>query len=826
MRTHLPEHFLSLKKFSPRKTVFWVMLIFLLGGCSLPEASANPDGVEKAQVIFTATSLRPLAPDETVNLVILDEVTGLPYNETHISMTVGNDGRLLANYVAPIGTVVTYRYEKIAASGATIPEVTVSGTEVQIRRYVVTEPAQFIDTIAGWEDNLPDSTAVGTITGKVMTSDLGVPVADILVSAGGLQTITDGEGNFTLYPVSEGTHNLVALSMNGSYLPFQHSVAVSSGKITPVEAPLTATAWREVTFSVEVPDSTIEGAPIRLAGNLSQLGNTFIDLGGGMSGDTKEMPQLVEGKNGNFTLTLTLPVGIDIRYKYTMGDGFWNSEHGMDNTFVVHQLILPDQQENTEIDDQVYSWKTSETETIWFRVAVPEDTPQDEAISLQFFLGTWMPSLPMFKINENTWAFPLISPHNFSGELPYRYCRNTPCTGEIQAGIEQIESPRQTLTRFEEVYLINDTISNWAFLANNENILETTYTSLPKEDGFIVGLSLTPYYTPTERSYNDTLFSAGEKPYNHVVISPAWEAQSPTGSLLFTPTLENTIRWQELTAEIQVAHTNGLTVSLFPLINFSTDPLDWWGSFPAENEASWQNWLDQYRQIVYEYAQLAQEAGVETLVLGGAWLTPALPVEDNAATYNLPGNIESLWEETIAGVQERFSGEIAWQLTQTVAQDPPAFLSDVDSLYLQWNLPAETYNSINELNEQIGENLDEIAEPLKTDLDKPLILILAYPSIVDYNDSCISSPNDEGGCINTAALLLEPSVENPASADLTAQEEYYQAFLAAVDQRDWVDGVLSQGYYSVNQIHDTSASIHGKPAETIFENWATQVLGK
>lgn len=826
MKTQHPDPFQPSKINFSRKMIFWVMLVLVLGGCTLPGVRSTPAGVEKAQVIFTATSLRPLTADESVELVILDEVTGLPYNEKHIPMTIAQDGRMLANYVAPIGTLVTYRYEKITASGARIPEVTVSGTEVQYRRYVVTEPAQFTETIAGWDDNLPDSAAVGTISGKIMTADLGIPVPDILVSAGGVQTITDGEGNFTLYPVNEGFQNLVASSMNGSYLPFQHSVEIAAGKVTLVEAPLTATAWREVTFNVEVPDDTIEGAPIRIAGNLTQLGNTFIDLGGGMSGDTKAMPQLVKESEGKYTVTLTLPVGIDIRYKYTVGDGFWNSEHGTDNTFVVHQLILPDESKSTIIEDQVYTWKTSNTETIWFRVTVPEDTPQDETISLQFLLGTWMPALPMFKINENTWAFPLISPHNFSGELPYRYCRNTPCTGSIRAGIEQIEAPRQTFTRFQEVHLINDTISSWAFLTGAGYTMENTTASPGREDTFIAGLSLTPYYTPSERSYIDTLLAAGKNPYNRIVFSPAWTSQSPTGSLLFTPTLEHTIRWQELTAEIQVAHNNGLTVSLFPQVSFSTDPLDWWGSFPSESDAYWKSWLEQYRQIAYEYAQLAQEAGVETLVLGGAWLTPAIPIGDNNTTYHLPGNIESLWAETIAGVRDRFDGEIAWQLTQEVAQDPPVFLSYVDSLYLQWDIPAGTYSGITELTGQIGEKLDQIAEPLKTNLDKPLILVLAYPSIEGYSDTCMSSPNDEGNCINTAALLLEPSVENPALTNLTAQAEYYQAFLTAVDQRTWVDGVLSQGYYPVNRIHDTSASIHGKPAETFFEIWVTQVLGK
>lgn len=829
MRTHQPD---GLSYSKPNLSLIIVVLLLasvFLSGCTLPGYTGSGEtqiGVEKAQIIFSVTSLRPIAADEQVELVIVDEVTGLPYNQEHIPMSVAENGLLQASYQAPVGTVLTYRYEKITGNGARIPEVTVSGSQVSFRRYYVSEPAQFSESIAGWEDNLPDSSAVGSITGKVLTADLGIPVKDILVSAGGIQTVTDGEGNFTLTPLNPGQHNLVTISMTGTYLPFQNAAEVASGKVTPVEIPLIASAWREVTFNLEVPEDTIEGAPIRLAGNLSQLGNTFLNLGGGMSGDTKAMPMLEKTGKGKYTLTLTLPAGIDIRYKYTMGDGFWNSEHGMNNTFVTHQLIIPSANESVTIKDEVFTWKTSDTETIWFRVTVPANTPAAESISLQFQLGTWMPSLPMFKINGNTWAFPLISPHNFSGELPYRYCRNTPCTGEIQSGIEQLESPRLTTTRFQEVHLINDAIAGWAFLSDAVTTANGTENTTQRGEGFIAGLSLTPYYTPTGRSYIGTLLSSDQKPYNHVVFSPTWEAESPTGSQLIGPTLERTIPWAELTTEINTAHNNGLSVSLFPQVSFATLPLDWWQSFPSENEAYWQAWLDQYRQMVYQYAQLAEETGVETLVLGGDWLTPTLPIGDHAADYHLPGNIESLWTETISGVRSRFNGQIGWQITPEVADQPPTFLSDVDILYLEWDTPAEPYNSISELATQIGEKLDAVAEPLAANLGKPVYLVIAYPAIHGYSDACISSPNDEGSCINTAALLLEPSVENPALTDLDAQTDFYLAFLTAVDQRDWVDGVLSQGFYPVNQIHDTSASIHGKPAETIFQNWTAQVLGK
>jgi hypothetical protein len=66
--------------------------------------------------------------------------------------------------------------------------------------------------------------------------------------------------------------------------------------------------------------------PLRLAGNLLQLGNTFSDLRGGLSLVADRMPVLSSLPDGRYSVSLFLPAGADIEYKYTLGDGFWNSE--------------------------------------------------------------------------------------------------------------------------------------------------------------------------------------------------------------------------------------------------------------------------------------------------------------------------------------------------------------------------------------------------------------------------------------------------------------------------------------------------------------------
>jgi hypothetical protein len=538
------------------------------------------------------------------------------------------------------------------------------------------------------------------------------------------------------------------------------------------------------------------------------------------------MPVLTENSDGLFTLKLTLPAGIDIRYKYTLGDGFWNAEHGMNKSFVVHQLIIPPESDQLVIFDSVATWKSSDTETIWFQAVVPENTPSDELVSIQFSVAEWMPALPMFRIKNNQWAYPLISPHNFSGEIPYRFCRNTPCTGKDQTGVESLLLPRSSETRFTSPIVINDQVDKWAFLSTSDSNQQIPVTRPEKRENFIAGLALTPYYTPTWLPYISTLMEESQNIYNHIVLSPAWTTSSPNAPTVFEISLEGTPSWSHLESEIETAHDNNLSVSLFPIVNFSTNPLNWWGTLQTDEDSLWALWLEQYRDFIFQYATLAEFTETETLVLGGDWLYPALPIGENSETYHQPGNIHSLWEEIIEGVRERYHGEIAWQVSLEVAQKPPPFLSAVDILYLQWDLAPDPATPVSDITTYIGENLDSIASELKADMDMPIIIMLAYPSLQGYGADCIPSPVDEGSCIDVKSLLLGPSGENPAAADIQAQAEYYAAFLSAASERVWIDGVISQGYYPTLQQHDTSASIHGKPAEMILRDWFSSILGK
>ncbi len=803
--------------------------VLLLSGCQLlftgGNYDGNPDVITKAQIVFTVNPLKPLADGETLELVIVDEVTGLPFHQERIVMNQMADGFFGTVYEARIGSLLTYLFFKVRPDGTRVPEVAADGQPIRYRMYQVSVPGISSETIAGWEDDSPDVREAGYIQGRVVHSDSGDPLGDILVSAGGVQTVSDADGNFIIFPLPPGVQNLTAASMTGLYLPAQATAEIASGKVTPAELSMIPTTFREVTFNVQVPADTVEGAPIRIAGNLTQLGNTFSDIGGGMSGDTRQMPVLAQQNDASYSTTMILPAGVDIRYKYTLGDGFFNAEHAKDLGFLTHQLIIPVESDKVVIEDEVATWRYDSTETVWFQVIVPPYTPQDEPIGIQFRIDEWMPALPMFKIKEDTWVYPLISPHNFSSEIPYRYCRNAPCIDHFQAGVENIPEVRSTATNFSQAALISDQISSWQYLgpAVEPGFSFSNLSQLSPD--FTSGIGLTPTYNPNQESYLTQVLAATQDQINHVMISPAWVTAPALAPQMFEVSINRTPRWQELAVEVMNAQNQGLEVSLFPTILFDGSPESWWNDLATDQEQTWQSWLADYQRFIFQYADFSAVNEVEILVLGGDWLEPSLPVNDHSEQFNQPGNMASLWEEIIGDVRDRYQGQVGWMLTLESAADPPDFLDEVDVLYLLWDQQLDPTLGQDERIEQMGEALDEVAQPLVEDLGKPFILVISVPSIQGYGEACIPSPTDLGDCLDTYLLSLSPSASNPGTSDLALQAAYYHAILSAVSARDWVDGVISQGYYPPLALHDTSSSIHGKPAMDLFREWLALVLG-
>ncbi len=454
------------------------VLVLLLNGCSLsllnipgltsqtptPSLPLGPTATPQssAAVTFRVTLPSPLLHGETLYLSVVDEITGLGLNAVNYAM----QGMDTLNYLVAIpftmNSIVKYRY--IRQGTIPYPEDDAFDKPVRYRMYAVTGPGTVEDVVASWSDSLFSSPS-GRLTGQVVDSSSNSPIPNILIDAGGQQALTDSTGSFVFNSLPVGTHNLVAYAIDGTYQTFQQGARVEEGMRTPVTLSLTPAQMVNVIFTLSVPANTIQNAPIRLAGNLYQLGNTFGDLLGGLSTITTRMPMLTPLQDGRFTLSLMLPAGADIRYKYTLGDGFWNAEHGTGDAFVVRQLIVMASSTPVQIEDTVQTWQAGISSPILFEVDVPVYTPVTDIVSIQFNPYGWTEPIPMWPLGNNHWVYQLYSPLNLLGDFEYRYCRNDQCgiADDVQTSSGHIGRPVSSSLVPQD---LQDTVSAWTWLQN------------------------------------------------------------------------------------------------------------------------------------------------------------------------------------------------------------------------------------------------------------------------------------------------------------------------------------------------------------------------
>jgi len=61
--------------------------------------------------------------------------------------------------------------------------------------------------------------------------------------------------------------------------------------------------------------------------------------------------------------------------------------------------------------------------------------------------------------------------------------------------------------------------------------------------------------------------------------------------------------------------------------------------------------------------------------------------------------------------------------------------------------------------------------------------------------------------------------------DLVTQVELYNSAFKAINETEWVNGIISQGYNPQVAIMDSSSSTRGKPAIGVFWYWFPRMLG-
>jgi hypothetical protein len=347
-------------------------------------------------------------------------------------------------------------------------------------------------------------------------------------------------------------------------------------------------------------------------------------------------------------------------------------------------------------------------------------------------------------------------------------------------------------------------------------------------DAFVAGIAYQSTYSPTWADhFIQGLSDIHNLGANWTFFTPTW-----TYTRQDLPHIEinpgSDMDPNHLVAAITQAKELGLKTALYPRPHFPQDAGDWFASAPRDF-AWWITWFDRYRLFVLNFADLAQQNGVNALVLGGEWLAPALPhgTLPDGASSGIPEDAEIRWRSLLQEIRSHFTGMLLWALPYPAGvQNPPPFLDAVDMLYVEWSAALADVPGAAEadLSNRAASLLDSNLLPFQQRWGKPLILAASYSSVSGGSTGCL--PNPDGGCL-PADALDQPNPDQPNLVlDLNDQTNAYNAMLLAVNDRPWIGGFVSQGFYPPLPLQDKSPSLHGKPASGVLWFWFPRLLGK
>ena len=793
---------------------FYVLILStaLLLACSPINIQNNNNPTPNLlDVKFQVTLPDPLDPDEKIYLEILDEITGVNLNPTRVELAAIDDLNYSINIPTILGSFINYRYVKIGDTSTV--EVNGHGEKVDYRLIIARENEPVNDKIVSWHEN-NDFSSTSEISGYIYDATSDSPLGEMMVFINGMKTTTSFDGYYQFTNMPPGEFSLVAIHPSGKYEPFQQKAIIAENSITPASFGMKPSKMVDVTFNVQVPENTPIDASIRLMGNLYSMGNTFTTQPNGSGIIASRSPVLLRKKGDtSYYLSLNLPAGYDIRYKYSFGDHLINAEHQDNGEFFSRQLIVP--QKNSTINDEILSWQTPASEEIVFKIRTPQNTPENTAISIQFNPYVWMNPIPMWKSDNNTWSYALLSPLEYMRNAQFRFCRDERCgiaDDELTNGI----SAQGFLLAAENDFPgnIDYTIEKWAWQeAYTYPIPQVEFNS--QNNILIKGFSFTEDYQMNWLPYIQSgMIDAGVAGANWIIISPGWIFNnSPKQGISFD--------WNRFPSSVDISYINklsseaGMSLVFYPKPGAATIFTDIW--YDAELSFGWwNNWFKSYERMILNYADLAEKTGVNTLIIGGNSVSPAFPngFLPNGSSSNAPYDSEAKWLSLIEKIRSRFGGQIGFALPYSSINENNLdnIITKSDFIFLEMNGLAllNEMSDINSIETRFDELLNNEISKLYATIKKPLIISIDYYAIEGSISNCSQIGED---CRTVYEDFLKGG---EIKSDIFEQADIYQAILRSLIKQNWITGIVSSGYNPVISLQDASNSVRGKPAYEIL----------
>lgn len=757
-----------------------------------PKIPTNIVEPEKVQVTFSVQSPKTSFDSFQLALDILDDLSGYKDNINRYPMQSKGDNRFEVSVLLDKG--FDYRYRYVIVDPSEVVETQLSGQPVDLRMVIADDELQVNDVISNWSPSEVTG-PVGTISGHLKDYKTQKGIPDLLITVAGKHTFTNMSGFFRFENVPEGTHNLVAYAVDGRYAPMQQRANVSANINTRVDTRLIPLEKVKFQFQVKPSNETV-GVPIRLAGNFVGLGAQY-EANFSKSGSIASlMPLLNQVESENYTLDLELYAGSAFRYRYTIGNGYFNAERSETKGLVTRQFIVP--KNAATIKDHILTWRADDLSPITVNVDIPIQTPPDELVSIQLLRKEWDQPIPMWHVRDQKWMYLLFS-NGQEQSLELRFCRNDNC----ELGFDESSHEQAVKAHFNEVLEINHQITGWHNWTSEGKIAEERAVSNAQKG--LTGMEFTHVYRPADLPFiKKTISQLKNNGVNWLIFRPAWEVFERNGLPYIQFSEKETMLHRDLAQLIETARNAGMKVSLFPNITFPMKPGDWWRS-ASRSEAFWQQWYQQYDLFLNNYAIFAKTNHIDHLIIGEEGVRFSLPgaLEAEAGKLGTPDTALETWHTMIDQIRKQFQGKLLWAGTFNTMPEK-VFLFQFDGSYVLVNYSADLNDS-----SLLKSAIDSFVNEHDPAHEKLIFVALNLPSLnieaMEYTD--LMEP-----------IIASASNGNERFLDLNKQSQLYTDFTCGLNDYTWLSGVSSRGFNGTIRLTDISSSIYGKPAMDAFLN--------
>lgn len=762
---------------------------------TLPSSVADPKLVK---VQFVVQPSQKFSIEDEIALDIIDLVSGINYQRERYFLQSQEDGRHILTVMLPEGATISYRYSLVKPIETV--ELLTDSKELPFRQLLVRENLVINDIIAAWPE-VPYTGSLASLNGVIADDATEAPIPDVLVNVAGKTALTDMNGRFFLRDLPVGQHNLIATKLDGSHLTFQQEVNLIDSLSTLAIIRMLPLPEVTLTFVMTPPNEAI-GAPVRVAGNLSQFGQTIFDQVNGTGALSINMPLMSRNPDGKYVLQINVHAGSFLRYRYTLGDAVINAERNNEGYRSVRQFVVPDQ--DTVIDDQVATWRLPNIPTYSLFTYAPSGTPQNDQLFVQFNQGFWSNSIPMWPLENGQWMLLYNPQAGTNNPIEYRYCRSADC----QIGTEDLQEADIRVIGTETGTEFHDEISGWRMLDSSAQV-DPNYTPVEFGENTLRGVEIDPNYSSTYlNSYYGMVDSLKQNGFNWIILRPVWNVGISEDLLYIDPDPKLTIPSEVLQKISSAAKEDGFMISIYPKLQFPASRDFWWKD-TVKSSLWWQQWYADYEKLVTHTLKLATSIKADQIILGGPDATYTYPgaLQTVGENFGTPKSSEEIWTELLEKADQYYEGEILMAQNITTSLESYSFYDKVDGFYLEVDSelkPAGTYSVYS-----VGTYLDSVIFNFYTNQNKALYFGLNAPSFTTRSEN------------NSNAFDVISATDgsyNSTNVDLTAQTSFYSAYLENISSRNWIKGVASQGYFPVLELTDFSSSIFGKPAEKLFHN--------